>query len=78
MQSHDNYTWIVGSLGRRFGLGETQDYGKQRVLSYLPLSHVAAQVLDLVLCLKFGISVTFPDASALQANLGKFLLICKP
>jgi len=44
----------------------------------LPLSHVAAQLVDLVITLRFGISVFFTDPSALQGNLIKFMLIAKP
>lgn len=44
----------------------------------LPLSHVAAQLTDLVLSINFGFNVFFTDPSALQGNLVKFLLIAKP
>ena len=44
----------------------------------LPLSHVAAQLVDLVLCIRFGFSIFFTDPSALQGNLMKFMHIAKP
>jgi len=48
------------------------------MLSILPLSHVAAQLTDLVIGLKMGYSIYFTDPSALQGNLVKFLLVCRP
>jgi hypothetical protein len=44
----------------------------------LPLSHVAAQFIDLIVAVKFGFSVFFTDPTALQGNLVKFLKIAKP
>jgi hypothetical protein len=44
----------------------------------LPLSHVAAQLVDLVIALKVGANVFFTDPTALQGNLVKFLQACKP
>lgn len=48
------------------------------MLSLLPLSHVAAQLTDLVICVRMGYSLYFTDPSALQGNLVKFLLVCRP
>ena len=48
------------------------------MLSLLPLSHVAAQIVDLVMALKMGFSLYFTDPSALQGNLVKFLQVCRP
>jgi len=48
------------------------------VLSYLPFSHVAAQLFDLIGPVKFGFNLYFPDSSVLQANLLKFLNVAKP
>jgi long-chain-fatty-acid--CoA ligase ACSBG len=52
--------------------------GKGRILTYLPLSHAAAQLVDLLIPIKCGYNVFFPDPSVLQANLVKFLNIAKP
>ncbi len=52
--------------------------GKGRILSLLPLSHVAAQLIDLVITVKMGYSLYFTDPSALQGNLVKFLHVCRP
>jgi long-chain-fatty-acid--CoA ligase ACSBG len=48
------------------------------MLSLLPLSHVAAQLVDLVISVRMGYSVYFTDPSALQGNLVKFLQVCRP
>ena len=78
MISHDNYTWVTDAVGKRFGFDDPSRTGKGRILSMLPLSHVAAQLVDLVITLRYGISVFFTDQSALQGNLVKFLFIAKP
>lgn len=78
MISHDNYTWVTDAVGRRFEFDDPKRAGKGRILSMLPLSHVAAQLVDLVVTVRFGLSVFFTDPSALQGNLVKFLLIAKP
>ncbi len=76
MISHDNYTWVADGIGANFKLDKSDRKG--RMISMLPLSHVAAQVVDLILCIRFGFNLFFTDPSALQGNLVKFLLICKP
>jgi long-chain-fatty-acid--CoA ligase ACSBG len=52
--------------------------GKGRLLSLLPLSHVASQLCDLVITLKLGASLYFADPSALQGNIVKFLQVSRP
>ena len=44
----------------------------------LPLSHIAAQLIDLVVTVRAGGNLFFTDPSALQGNLVKFLLACRP
>ncbi len=78
MISHDNYTWITDATIKRFNFDAPEKLGKGRLLSLLPLSHVAAQLTDLVMCLKMGYEVYYPDPSALQGNLVRFLLVCRP
>jgi len=38
MLSHDNYTWV----GTYFNREKPPEFGNSRLVSYLPLSHVAA------------------------------------
>lgn len=57
--SHDNVLFTAAALVRSFGLGP-----RDRLVAYLPLHHVAAQVLELYVPLIAGLSVvcaaTFP------------------
>lgn len=78
MISHDNYTWVSDATIKRFGFDKEEKMGKGRMLSLLPLSHVAAQVTDLVMAAKMGFNLYFADPSALQGNLVRFLQICRP
>lgn len=77
MISHDNYTWVTDATGRRLNL-DTTYRGIGRLITLLPLSHVAAQLVDLVMAIRFGSGLYFTDPSALQGNLVKFLLIARP
>jgi len=78
MLSHDNYTYIVDQIVSNYVMDRPSLVGKCRILSYLPLSHAAAQIVDLLVPLKLGYNVFYPDASVLQANLLKFLNVAKP
>ena len=59
MISHDNYTWTTDAIGRKFNFHVEPKLGNSRVLSMLPLSHVAAQIIDLVVCVRFGFNLFF-------------------
>lgn len=62
MLTHRNFTWTSESVLRTFPyLGR-----KERVVSYLPLSHVAAQLLDIHCCTRLGSVVHFTNANALR------------
>ena len=74
MLSHDNYTWLCLGLETLFDFED----GKERVMSLLPLSHVAAQLTDIVAPAYSGVHVFFVDASALQGNLTSFLQEIRP
>jgi len=47
--------------------------GDRRIVSYLPLSHVAGQILDIMSNILFGVHVYFADATALQGSLISYL-----
>lgn len=73
MLSHDNYT----------SLNEAQqnlpdDLGNKHMVSYLPLSHVAAQYVDLVMAPVKGIHTFFADSNALKGTLIDYLQEVKP
>jgi len=65
MISHDNFTWtvqkvvdVVGNLGHR-----------DRFISYLPLSHVAAQMIDIHAPMNLGCCTYFAQLDALKGSL---------
>lgn len=76
MLSHDNYTWVVEAVGRNFQLNLNQGTG--RILSFLPLSHVASQLCDLIAPLKFAYGVFFAEKNILKTSLITYLRIAKP
>ena len=78
MISHDNYTFICDVSAKSTGIWKQENEGTARVLSMLPLSHVAAQLVDLVITIRGGANVFFTDPTALQGNLIKFMLACRP
>ncbi len=78
MISHDNYTWITDSMVSATNIITPEKVGKIRTLSILPLSHVSAQLTDLIITLRTGSNLFFANPSALQGSLTRFLKICKP
>ncbi|XP_039615484.1 long-chain-fatty-acid--CoA ligase ACSBG2-like [Polypterus senegalus] len=66
MLSHDNLTWIANSAGLEVGL---KPGCGDCLISYLPLSHVAAQVNDLWIAMRFGGITYFADPDALKGSL---------
>lgn len=64
MLTHRNFTWTSESILRTFPyLGR-----KERLVSYLPLSHVAAQLLDIHCSTRLASTVYFTDTDSLQNN----------
>lgn len=78
MLSHDNYTWTAASV--RDGDLDRLKANKEeiRALSFLPLSHVAAQYADIFLSLAHGANVYFTDVNALRGTLINYLLEVRP
>ncbi|XP_059616364.1 very long-chain-fatty-acid--CoA ligase bubblegum [Phlebotomus argentipes] len=75
MLSHDNITWDAFTIGKR--LPGIQS-GKEVLISYLPLSHVAAQIVDVFLTLQLAVTVYFADKDALKGTLVKTLQEARP
>lgn len=74
MLTHDNLTWITNSA-------IPQVRGKEKsevVISYLPLSHVAAQMIDLYLALGLCGTVYFAGKDALKGGLAATLRDVRP
>ncbi|CAH1965014.1 unnamed protein product [Acanthoscelides obtectus] len=65
MLSHDNFTWDALALLERLNL----ERGAEVLVSYLPLSHVAAQVVDIYTTMSVGAGVYFADKDALKGSL---------
>nr|XP_033792808.1 long-chain-fatty-acid--CoA ligase ACSBG2-like isoform X2 [Geotrypetes seraphini]XP_033792818.1 long-chain-fatty-acid--CoA ligase ACSBG2-like isoform X2 [Geotrypetes seraphini]XP_033792826.1 long-chain-fatty-acid--CoA ligase ACSBG2-like isoform X2 [Geotrypetes seraphini] len=64
MLSHDNMTWSLKAFGNALGVGEDEV-----MVSYLPLSHIAAQVYDIWLPITFGGITYFAEPDALKGSL---------
>ncbi|ESN98461.1 hypothetical protein HELRODRAFT_101643 [Helobdella robusta] len=69
MLSHDNLIWTAAVCGRQARLDICEDV----LVSYLPLSHVAAQVLDMFIPVVYGATVYFAQPDALKGSLGETL-----
>lgn len=72
MLTHDNMYFVVAQFLRNW---EDQgiDDGRERVVSYLPLSHSAAQCTDILMNLVARAQIYFARPDALQGTLvGKF------
>ncbi|XP_038109075.1 very long-chain-fatty-acid--CoA ligase bubblegum [Culex quinquefasciatus] len=75
MLSHDSLTWDSYTIGKR--LDQIQ-YGSEVLVSFLPLSHVAAQMVDIFLTLQFACTVYFADKDAMKGTLINTLQEAKP
>eukprot|EP00640_Fibrocapsa_japonica_P000935 CAMPEP_0113933644 /NCGR_PEP_ID=MMETSP1339-20121228/855_1 /TAXON_ID=94617 /ORGANISM="Fibrocapsa japonica" /LENGTH=664 /DNA_ID=CAMNT_0000935029 /DNA_START=61 /DNA_END=2055 /DNA_ORIENTATION=+ /assembly_acc=CAM_ASM_000762 len=76
MLSHDNVTWTT-NIVLNYANPDTFTCA-ERSISYLPLSHIAAQVLDMYLPMALGSTVHFAQPDALKGSLGKTLQEVKP
>ncbi|KAG5280469.1 hypothetical protein AALO_G00060360 [Alosa alosa] len=65
MLSHDNITWIANAVGTMTNLKMCEE----EVVSYLPLSHVAAQVNDIWITMRFAATTSFAQPDALKGSL---------
>ncbi|XP_046964587.1 long-chain-fatty-acid--CoA ligase ACSBG2 isoform X2 [Vanessa cardui] len=75
MLSHDNLTWDAYTISERVGdLRPTYDC----LVSFLPLSHVAAQVVDIYTTLTNAVTVYFAQPDALKGSLVETLKEVRP
>ena len=72
MLSHDNVTWTS-----RIGM-EQFSWQEERILSYLPLSHIAGCMLDIFMAIYAGNQVHFADKEVLKTTLVDNLKKVKP
>lgn len=74
MLSHDNLVWTTKMAARRARLEEKYEI----VISYLPLSHVAAQLLDIHMPMIVAGTVYFAQPDALKGSLASTLKEVRP
>lgn len=72
--SQDNLTWTCISAKEAFQIG----FGNDDIISYLPLSHIVAQLVDIWLVSSRGGTVHFADKDALKGTLLKTLTEVRP
>jgi long-chain-fatty-acid--CoA ligase ACSBG len=75
MLSHDNVIWTAKTVLKQFNIKQSSP---QRVVSYLPLSHVAGQMIDIYGMMVNGGATWFAEPTALKGTLVKTLLQAKP
>ncbi|XP_016130776.1 long-chain-fatty-acid--CoA ligase ACSBG2-like [Sinocyclocheilus grahami] len=74
MLSHDNITWTASATGHMINL----KMAEEELVSYLPLSHVAAQVQDMWICMRFAGITNFAEPDALKGSLANTLREVRP
>lgn len=74
MISHDNITWTASSIADMLRLKA----GREAGVSYLPLSHIAAQMLDIIAPMSHGGCVWFARPDALKGTLFATLKEVRP
>ncbi|XP_072834125.2 long-chain-fatty-acid--CoA ligase ACSBG2 isoform X1 [Pogona vitticeps] len=77
MLSHDNITWTARAGGEFVGLSKATER-QEVVVSYLPLSHVAAQMIDIWLPITFGVQTCFAQPDALKGSLVETMREVRP
>ncbi|XP_062858240.1 long-chain-fatty-acid--CoA ligase ACSBG1 isoform X2 [Trichomycterus rosablanca] len=68
MLSHDNITWTAQHASRA-GDMQPAEIKQESIVSYLPLSHIAAQIYDLWTGIQWGELVSFAQPDALKGTL---------
>ena len=74
MISHDNVTWTSMVMATQYAHFDE----KERSVSYLPLSHIAAQILDIHVPMHIGSTLYFCQPDALKGSLTDTLKDVKP
>ncbi|KAK8802016.1 hypothetical protein WA158_006411 [Blastocystis sp. Blastoise] len=73
MLSHDNVIWTVEIVDKDLGLST-----KDRLVSFLPLNHIAASMMDCYACILKGLTVYMAQSDALKGSLVKTLHLARP
>ena len=74
MLSHDNITWVTKIVH----MGNNLELGDESIISYLPLSHIAAQLADIYLPISAHGLTYFAQPDALKGSLGATLQEVRP
>uniref|UniRef100_A0A8C1IQ10 Long-chain-fatty-acid--CoA ligase ACSBG2 n=1 Tax=Cyprinus carpio TaxID=7962 RepID=A0A8C1IQ10_CYPCA len=77
MLSHDNLTWTAFVTGKDVSMTDA-DKLQEVIVSYLPLSHIAAQMIDIWLPMKAGGVTYFAEPDALKGSLANTLREIRP
>jgi len=72
--SQDNVTWTCASAVECYSLVE----GEEQMISYLPVSHIVAQIADIWMVPSIGGTIHFADKDALKGSLLKTLTEVRP
>lgn len=74
MLNHDNLTFVA-KTGCEF---EQMQNAEEVIISYLPLSHIAAQIVDIYACITVAGTVYFAERDAMKGSLPKTLRSVRP
>lgn len=74
MLNHDNILFDAQAMRDTLRMKKEEE----RIVSYLPLSHIAAQLVDIFLTMASASSLYFADKDALKGSLVKTLLVARP
>nr|XP_060473456.1 long-chain-fatty-acid--CoA ligase ACSBG1 isoform X3 [Panthera onca] len=77
MLSQDNVTWTARHCSQAGGI-QAAEVQQEVVVSYLPLSHIAAQFYDLWTGIQWGAHICFAEPDALQGSLANTLREVEP
>ena len=77
MLTHDNMVFTFDTFFKELQ-NQGIEAGKERIVTYLPLSHIAAQVHDIMSNLMIGTQLYFARPDALQGSLVETLQYARP
>ncbi|XP_076465017.1 LOW QUALITY PROTEIN: long-chain-fatty-acid--CoA ligase ACSBG2-like [Babylonia areolata] len=78
MLSHDNITYTAHATKTACARYLSLAFGELAMVSYLPLSHIAAQMLDIYVLIAFGGTAYFAQPDALKGSLATTLREVRP
>ena len=75
MITNDNITWTTAAMVNTLPRTYNND---DHIISYLPLSHIAAQIVDMHVAMATGLQIWFAQPDALRGSLGTTLKEVRP